>query len=457
MAHGRQGPDIVMTIQPAAASDIRAMTQHELYRTPDGSSAIDPLRSHLNEILLGPRTQQEAVKKLYDDGVAKPALQAEAPFVQMVLSASSIFFRQSDQGPGEWDQEALDTWVTSTMRWLRKEYEEDLIHVALHLDEDVPHMHVLIAPTYPKSPRMPGKQCKGESDAEFTARKEKALTAEPIRTVGRASNKYWKRNYVKLLARQSYHAAMEKLGLGYGRDFVGKDEPSPWRKETGVWVREQAAFLKDEHAKLESDRAALDAERAALDSEWAAVDALRAKIGLEKSALQRDHERLAAERNRQKELAEADKARIAADAAEIEVKRQALRLEKTEQMCSINAERNKLDSDKSALAVEKKEFAKAISGLKETALALGQREEFVIQKEELLDRLLSTARGVFDKLLPSLNVLSASVGLRVPQIETVRDLANVVNGLEEEAIALLHLNANIPEQGRGEDGQTVSM
>lgn len=267
MAHGRQGPDIVMTTRYASVSDVRAVSEHEKHRTPDGSSSIDPNRSHLNEVLIGPGTQQDALDQLYGSGVKRPTAQAEAPFVQMVLSASPSFFRTEGKGPGEWDQKKLREWKEETLKWLRKEYGRDLIHVSLHLDEDTPHMHVLIVPTYEKKPRRPGKPKKGETPEEFEARKEAAENGAVIRTVGRSSNEYWSRNFARRISRQSYHAAMEHLGLGYGRDFVGEGEPSPERKETGAWVREQASLLKDERQEVARQLEMLELARAAVEAE----------------------------------------------------------------------------------------------------------------------------------------------------------------------------------------------
>lgn len=252
MAHGRTGPDIVQNTRYASASDVRAVSEHERNRTPDGYSAIDPDRSHLNRLLLGPATQQEAVEALYKSGVKRPAAQAEAPFVQMVLSASPGFFRTEGRGVGEWDPERLREWKEATMEWLRSEFGPDLLHVSLHLDEDTPHLHVLIAPTYEKKPRKPGRRKRNETEEEFEERKRQAETAEPVRCVGRASNEYWSRKWCRRDARRSYAAAMAPLGLGYGRDFVGEWDPSPERKDTGKWVREEAARLREERARLDA-------------------------------------------------------------------------------------------------------------------------------------------------------------------------------------------------------------
>ena len=274
MAHGRDGPDVVLTIQYADHADVEKMTSHELYRTPDGPSAIDPERSVLNEILHGPPTQAEAVRQMKAAGVKGPTKQAETPFVQIVLSASPGYFRDDPSQVGTWDNEKLRRWKQSTMAWLKKEYGPDLVHVALHLDEDTPHMHVLVVPTYTKKPRRPGRQKKNETLEEFEARRAAAETCVPVRTMSRSSNAYWKRMWARREARVSYWKAMEPLGLGYGHDFVGSGEESPDRKETAQWVRDQAAQVKRDRVELDERELQLDTKETALNAKERHVSAL---------------------------------------------------------------------------------------------------------------------------------------------------------------------------------------
>ncbi len=308
MAHGRSQPDIVMTTRYVGASEIRQVTDHEESRTPDGSSAIDPLRTHLNTVLHGPSTQQEALEQLWKQGVKKPTAQAERPYVQTVLSASPSYFRGKDQGPGEWDSAALDGWVEATMKWLRKTYGNDLVHASLHLDEDTPHIHVLVVPTYERKPRKPGRRKKGETPDEFEARKQAALDGPTIRTASRSSNAHWLKEWVRLNDRKSYHAAVESLGLGYGKDFVGEDAASPVNKTTGRWVREEAARLADERKQIEQDRAQMiedakissgriraDAEARAMsivEGAKMAAKAIREDVEVEKAQLAQDKAQL---------------------------------------------------------------------------------------------------------------------------------------------------------------------
>lgn len=257
-------PDIVMTTRYVSARQVRAVSIHEQKREPDGSSAIDPARSHLNEILHGPATQTEAVEEMKRAGVKAPTSQAESPFVQMVLSASPEFFRDYFDDVGTWNEDALQAWKDRTMTWLRSEYGADLAHVSLHLDEDTPHMHVLVVPTYEKKPRKPGRQRKNETEEQFEERKRAAENGETIRTMSRSSSPYWKQAWCRRDARISYHNAMEPLGLSYGTDHVATGDASPERKETGQWVREQAAQIKADRVKIERERVQLAAEKSRL-------------------------------------------------------------------------------------------------------------------------------------------------------------------------------------------------
>lgn len=292
MAHGREGPDIVMTIRYAGTSEIRSVSDHEANRSQDGSSAIDLSRSHLNQILHGPKmaddkpsTQQDALNAFFEKGVRRPSAQAETPYIQTVISASPAFFQlHDDEGSKKWDEVKLDKWIKETMKWLREEYGDDLAHVSLHLDETTPHMHILIIPTYERKNRKPSRRTKaGETTEEFQERlKEWQKNPEITRTAGRSSSEYWSKIWCRRDARVSYHTAVEHLGLGYGEDFVGDDAPSPEHKKTGNWVREEASRLADERLQLENDQAAFATDRADLEADQ--LDLLNSQYELMKAS-----------------------------------------------------------------------------------------------------------------------------------------------------------------------------
>lgn len=283
-------PSVVMNIRYVGISKINAVSDHEKNRTPDGASAIDPARSHLNRVLHGPATQADALKKLWAAGVKEPAAQAETPYVQMVLGASPEYFRDPSQGPGQWNSAKLKDWAKATRDWLRAEYGRDCVHISIHLDEDTPHIHALVVPTYDKRPRKPGRQKRNETPEQFEARKREAENAATVRAVGRSSNEKWRKNFARRDARKSYAAAVESLGIDYGRDFIAEGMKGPQHKTTGAWVKEQAAAVAAQKAK---DAAKLKEDRNAVAAQ---VQALRDNLEQREKALTADRATLEDER-----------------------------------------------------------------------------------------------------------------------------------------------------------------
>jgi len=249
---------LVFNIRPAAASDVRNLSAHELHRTPDGNSAIDPERSHLNRVLLGPRTQSEALEALFASGVQRPTAQAEAPYIQIVVGASAEFFRPNDpEAAGTYDPERVEQFQREAMEWLKAKFGADLLHVSLHLDETTPHMHVLVAPTYEKAARKPGRKKRGETDADFEARKREAAERPTIRTVGRRSNALLSAPNSFQTLRRSLADHLEPLGIEYGED-LRPDDPDP--QTTRQHLKKENQRLKAENQRLKAENKQAEAE-----------------------------------------------------------------------------------------------------------------------------------------------------------------------------------------------------
>ncbi|QFU07246.1 Plasmid recombination enzyme [Rhodobacteraceae bacterium THAF1] len=262
---------LVLSIEPSSASDVRALDAHERIRTHDGTSAIDPSRSHLNRVLHGnAEGPQAALTALYDTGAAaRPAPQAERPYLRLVLSASSSFFRPDDpEAVGTYSEDRLTRWLEAAMSWLRAEVGEDLVHASLHCDEDTPHVHALIVPTYMKGPRLPGKRKSGETDEEFDARRKKASDAPPKRTVGRASNSYWKKANSFTIFRTAFAKAMAPLGIVYGED---RSPNAPAGISGREYIRQQTVELRRERKALAQERSQFEAQRTADEKERVAM------------------------------------------------------------------------------------------------------------------------------------------------------------------------------------------
>ena len=123
-------------------------------------------------------------KTLYAGSVKKPAAQSERPCLRIVLSASPEYFRPSDPAAvGTWDEVRLAAWKEATMNHLKPEHGPDLIFAELHLDEDTPHIHAVVAPTYLKKSRVSGKQKSGETPEQLEERKAPARSSEGMFTM----------------------------------------------------------------------------------------------------------------------------------------------------------------------------------------------------------------------------------------------------------------------------------
>ena len=259
------------------------MDRHERWREHDGVSAIDESRTHLNRTLHyvgqerdkaaadgpsslpAPPGPHEALKRFYESGVEHPAKQAEAPYVQIVISASPSYFRPDDPGAaGTWDEARMAAWRNRVMSWLKAQFSDDLVHVSLHLDEDTPHIHTLVAPTYDRKARKPNQKRRDETDAEFKARKEAAKNRERVRTVSRSSHPLLSQRGSYTSLRQSLAMVLDDLGIGYGND---RDPGAPKGTSTREWVRQQAAELRREQEEFAREQVKIEKNKEAEKAE----------------------------------------------------------------------------------------------------------------------------------------------------------------------------------------------
>jgi len=334
---------LVYNIEPASATMIASLDRHCLVRVPDGASAIDPARSHLNRVLLGdPKGLSQSLKELYSSGVKRPTAQAEKPYLRIVASASPTYFRPDDpDAVGTWDNARLATWIGATLEQLLSEHGDDLIFVELHLDEDTPHVHAVVAPTYTRKARKPGKQKRGESPEEFEARKAAALASKGERTVGRASHPTLSKPNSFLELRKRMAIAVAPLGIEYGDDRMIH---APAGKSTREWVKDQAVELRQnaqefkEKAQEKARQLAQeirDAEKVKKQAEAArlAEEARAQAARLEAERLEEANQRLEAEQAAAAKAVAQEKARLEAlrqEVAELEPQRAALESVKAE-------------------------------------------------------------------------------------------------------------------------------
>ncbi|WP_120499038.1 plasmid recombination protein [Roseovarius sp. EL26] len=219
---------IVTNFETATRAEIRGASKHQLIRTPDGWSAVDPTRSHLNQVIIGTGMDIDLdVENYLNTIVVSEAKNASPdPFVTIILSASPEYFRPDGEDPGNEDPDRLKTWEEKTIAWVKETFAEDAVSLISNLDETTPHMHLAVVPTYLKKPRKPDRKKAGESDEKFTTRVEEALSHPGVKTLSRSRNKVFGRyNSFKLL-RESYARAMAPLGLEYSLESFDPGMPA---------------------------------------------------------------------------------------------------------------------------------------------------------------------------------------------------------------------------------------
>lgn len=241
-------PLLVLNIYEISERGVISINRHETKRETDGTSAIDPARRHLNRTILGSTDGPSAsLAAFYDGGIQRPDAQAETPYLSLVITASPSYFRPDDpQAAGTWDDGRMEAWLDATMTSLRATQGDDLVHVALHLDEDTPHLHVLIAPTYERQ-RRDLKRRKRDTDASWERRRVAREAEGPLRRVGRSSSFYWSRAQSYARARSDLAEAVASLGIAPGEDRAPNAPPGLSTRE---WVRQETVRLREEEQDL---------------------------------------------------------------------------------------------------------------------------------------------------------------------------------------------------------------
>lgn len=66
---------------------------------------------------------------------------------EIVVSASPSYFRPGrEEIGGLFDQQRMQAWARSTLAWAKRQWPDQLASVVLHLDEQTPHLHMLVVP-----------------------------------------------------------------------------------------------------------------------------------------------------------------------------------------------------------------------------------------------------------------------------------------------------------------------
>ena len=209
MADGKK--PVVLRVRRARMKNLVAIEKHVNRTSEFLPTNVDPDRTRLNRVLYGS-------SKLVSDAIAMRdkwplARPSTPPWAEMVLTVNANWF--DDLAPDWRDNgnlgETGEKWIAANLAWLREKYP-GLINVTLHLDEEAPHLHVLLSPvaTYEIAYRR-GSQ-------EVTKINYNRIFSDDIETVRLARRDKASSDATKLGKLQTeYSEVMSNFGLVRGR------------------------------------------------------------------------------------------------------------------------------------------------------------------------------------------------------------------------------------------------
>ena len=169
---------------------------------------VDPTRTHLNKELIefpeGVTNRTEAIQhRLENAGLSRSVGKNQVQVIRFILSGSTEDMLRI-QAEGK-----LDDWCRDSMDWIKKEYgEKNVVAATLHLDEDVPHIHVAVVPI------VQGERRKKKSNKEQEAPKRQYKKKDINRPRLCADDVMTKEKLIHF--QDSYAEAMAKYGLERG-------------------------------------------------------------------------------------------------------------------------------------------------------------------------------------------------------------------------------------------------
>ena len=155
---------------------------------------------------VGSTISQRAMQLLAELGIDLNSTTGKIVACEMVMTASKSFFEPKDPN-------RLDKWVQASMDFARKKFGCGLIDAVLHLDEEVPHIHVIGVPVVKKQ-----KQKRGAPPRDPVAKlkwEEDKRSASLVWTLSFDSIFGGSRERLSEL-QDEYHGAVKHLGLSRG-------------------------------------------------------------------------------------------------------------------------------------------------------------------------------------------------------------------------------------------------
>ena len=91
---------------------------------------------------------QAVAKRIEETGakVVKTGPNETVQAVEVLLSATPTYFRENPDAYGVFDEKKTKAWIDANVKFLKKEYGDNLLSIEVHLDEKTPHIHAFFTP-----------------------------------------------------------------------------------------------------------------------------------------------------------------------------------------------------------------------------------------------------------------------------------------------------------------------
>ena len=146
-SHPAAGPYAVLRVdrrKAKAMAAIAASSAHTMREKPTPNAAPDgpsPVVMHL----ANGRTPYQAARHLLDG--AERRNRDTVLCREIVLSASPCYFRPGRESMGGvFEPDKVKAWASASLAWAKRMWPDQLASAVLHLDEQTPHLHLLVIP-----------------------------------------------------------------------------------------------------------------------------------------------------------------------------------------------------------------------------------------------------------------------------------------------------------------------
>jgi len=127
-----------------AMAAIAASSAHTLREKPTPNADADGAAPLLIYLADG-KTPYQAARHLLDG--AERRNRDTVLCREIVLSASPSYFRPGRESiGGVFELDKVKTWTVASLAWAKRQWPDQLASVVLHLDEQTPHLHLLVVP-----------------------------------------------------------------------------------------------------------------------------------------------------------------------------------------------------------------------------------------------------------------------------------------------------------------------